>query len=145
MGAPPPVAPGGMPGAAPPLFNPAITSAVLPPDQIQWAQAGGNQPENPMGPPQWADNPTLFQQATALVKAHWASYPEPWAVVAMAYGQLKNAAGGAAAPPHPAAPPGPPGGPPKPPAGPPGGAPGGKPPFGGGGKPFGGPPKPPGA
>jgi hypothetical protein len=113
--------PGGFPKAmgagmygppSPPLFNPEITSAVLPPTLAQWAQAGGTAPENPAGPLPGAD-PAACARAQALVKKDWASYPEPWAVVAMVCDAISGAGG--AAPPG-AAPPGgpPPGGPPKP-------------------------------
>jgi len=113
----PPAMPGAMPKAmgagmygppSPPLFNPEITSAVLPPTMAAWAQAGGTAPEHPMGPPPWADDAAAFAHAQALVKKSWEAYKEPWSVVAMVYDAMKGAGG--------AAPPGgaPPGGPPKP-------------------------------
>jgi len=116
-----------------PLFNPAISSADIPPTMAAWADAGGDSPDHPMGPPPWASDQAAYQHAMTLAKKHWASYEEPWAVVAYAYDSLAHAGGAAAppgAPPGPPKPPGPPG-PPKQP-GPPGGPP--KPP---------GPPGPP--
>ena len=90
--APKPMAAGGPPGMyggmygpeGAPLFNPAISSEDIPPTMAAWAQAGGDSPDHPMGPPPWASDQQAYQHALALAKKHWAAYEEPWAVVAYA-------------------------------------------------------------
>jgi hypothetical protein len=92
FGAPNPAGGAGAPVAKPPLFA-DVPSSVLPPDQAQWAKQGAKSPNRPDDPPPFADDPTRWAMARALVQKSWNAYQEPWAVVAHAYAELGGAQG----------------------------------------------------
>lgn len=77
-------------GGAPPLFNPALNSQTLPPEQAQWATAT-KAPERPDNPPSWVTDEDAWEKAKAAVKKNWGDYDEPWAVVSHVY---QNMTGG---------------------------------------------------
>lgn len=102
------------PGGKPPLFA-QVASAQLPPDQAAWAQQGGTDQNRPDQPPPWATDDGAWQQALHAVTKDWATYQEPWAVVANVYAhvaELQAKADGADAAGPPAANPPSPAGPP---------------------------------
>lgn len=84
---PPPPPPKAVPATAPPLFNPAISSQHLPPDQAKWASVT-NEPERPDNPPSWVDDEAAWEDAKKAVKKNWGDYDEPWAVVASVYANM---------------------------------------------------------
>lgn len=66
------------------MFNPALNSQGLPPDQAQWASVT-NEPERPDNPPEWVTDEAAWARAQAAVEKDWGSYEEPWAVVTHVY------------------------------------------------------------
>lgn len=89
-GAPPHPAAGAPPQAAHASVIGNVPSSSLPPDQAQWAMAGGKDPQRPDNPPAWVDDEASWEQAKRAVEKNWDTYDEPWAVVASLYSVMSG-------------------------------------------------------
>lgn len=70
------------------MIDDAANEAKVSPDPELSARLKGYDPARDGNPPQWATDPDKWAQAEEAVKLHWASYEEPYAVVAHVYKKM---------------------------------------------------------